>query len=379
MRVYQLARHLAPDNDVTLLSYAEPHRAVSERERRAVCQRVRLVQRAPLAAGHRRVEQARSLLSMSPFNGRTLCTPDMQQALDDCLDDGYDLVQVETSPMMWLRFPQDVRVVLDEHNIESEVLQRMGRSERSLSRRLFNAAEAVKYRRIEERAWRQVAGCVVTSDREVPTVSRTAPRTPVAVVPNAVDPEHFHPASAASPVHPDRIVFTGLLSYRPNVDAVRFFIDDVLPRVRARRPAAVFQVVGDGPDSVLRSLLAEGVQVTGLVPDLRPYLARAACVVAPLRMGGGTRLKVLEALSMGTGLVSTRLGCEGIDVRHGEHLLIADEPDDVADAVCSLLADPDLRRALGQRGRQLVVDRYSWQRSAELLQEHHALIAGVGR
>ena len=378
MRVYQLARHLALRHDVTLLSYADHSRDVQTEDRVAVCRKVVLVPREPVTGRRRRAQQARAVVTRSPFSARTLFSAPLQTALTASLQAGYDIVQVEGSPLMCLDYGS-ATVVLDEHNIESEVLQRMRLAERSRLRRAYNGAEAAAYRQVERRAWARAAACVVTSEREIDAVTAVAPATPVLVVPNAVDPALFAPSSCPVPTVPDRIVFTGLLRYRPNLDAVHWFVEDVLPRVRRQRPGATFVIVGDGDPDDLADLRGRGVEVTGLVPDIRPYLASAACVVAPLRMGGGTRLKVLEALSMQKPLVSTTLGCEGLDVRDAEHLLIADGPDDMARAVTTLLEDRGFGERLGATGRQLVLGRYSWARSAEALHDVHAAVAGAGQ
>ena len=199
-------------------------------------------------------------------------------------------------------------------------------------------------------------------------MQRRAPGVPTAVVPNGVDPDFFAPADVPA-ADQAGIVFNGILSYRPNVDAVEHFLADVLPLVRRRRPDVSFTVVGRGPDEVLQRFTELGAVVTGFVTDLRPVLAHAACVVVPIRMGGGTRLKIVEALSMGLGIVSTPAGAEGIAVRAEEHLLLSQTADDMAADVLRLLDDPALRSRLGRAGRRLVVDTYSWERCAAPLDD----------
>ena len=166
-----------------------------------------------------------------------------------------------------------------------------------------------------------------------------------------------------------RIVFTGLLSYRPNLDAARHLVDDILPRIRERHRSVTLTIVGSGRDADLDALRRPGVTVTGWVTDVRPYLRRASVVVAPLRIGAGTRLKVVEGLAMAKPMVSTTVGCEGIDVRSGEHLLVADAPDDFADAVVLLLRDRALGDRLGTAGHRLARDHYSWEGAAGQLAE----------
>jgi glycosyltransferase involved in cell wall biosynthesis len=257
--------------------------------------------------------------------------------------------------------------VLDEHNIEYELLGRLHRGERSTLRRAQYRLEEHKVRRFERSSWGRVDGVAVTSEREEVIVRRHAPGTSTAVVPNGVDLEYFSPGD--DEVKEGEIVFTGLMTYRPNLDGARYLVDDVLPRVRARHPGATVTIVGRVYDADLDALRRPGVTVTNWVDDVRPYVRRASVVVAPLRMGGGTRLKVVEGLAMAKPMVSTTIGCEGIDVRPGEHLLVADAPDDFADAVARLLRDRALCHRLGVAGNRLALAHYSWEGAVDQLDE----------
>jgi polysaccharide biosynthesis protein PslH len=154
---------------------------------------------------------------------------------------------------------------------------------------------------------------------------------------------------------------TGLMHYRPNIDGAVYFVREILPRILASRPGVVFYIVGAGATDELKRLSSDNVVVTDTVPDVRPYVYKSAVFVVPLRMGGGTRLKVLEGMSMAKAVVSTSVGCEGIDVSHDEHLLIVDEPRAFADAVLRLLADRERRLELGRKGRALVERQYRWE------------------
>jgi glycosyltransferase involved in cell wall biosynthesis len=201
--------------------------------------------------------------------------------------------------------------------------------------------------------------CVVTSEREVDAVRACAPDTPVAVVPNAVDVKYFAPCDTS--VTPHTVIFNGTLDYRPNLDAARYLIDDIWPLVRTRYPDASLTLTGrtDGVDT--RSLTRPGVRLLGQVPDIRPYVSEAAAVAVPIRIGGGTRFKVLEGLAMGKPIVSTAVGCEGVAVSDGEHLLIADDAPAFASRIFEVFENADLRDALGQAGRRLIETGYSWE------------------
>jgi glycosyltransferase involved in cell wall biosynthesis len=247
-------------------------------------------------------------------------------------------------------------------------------SERSPLRRLFNRLEYKRFRRHEERWWGRVDAIALTSDREEPVVRERAPQTPVAVVPNGVDLEYFRPRDDRP--EPDTVVFNGVLDYRPNLDAAQHLVDEVWPIVRRRRPQARLLIVGRGDEAERERLRRPGVELTGEVPDVRPYLAGAAVVIVPIRMGGGTRLKVVEALSMARPMVSTTLGCEGVNVRHGEHLLVADGADEFAGAVIQLLEDRWLAAELGRAGRRRMEEEYSWELAGERLESLYGRVLG---
>jgi glycosyltransferase involved in cell wall biosynthesis len=196
-------------------------------------------------------------------------------------------------------------------------------------------------------------------------------------VPNGVDPDAFAPLDVLQ--RPGRMIFTGLVDYRPNYDGITWFVDEVFPRVRRTHPNAELLIVGQGSPQALDQLRRPGVIATGRVPDLTPYLAEAEVSVIPLRIGGGTRLKLVEAMSMGKAVVSTSLGAEGIDALHGTHVMLADEPASFAEAVSQLLDSADVRHRLGRQARALAMEKYSWSRSAQLMEDlHRDVVPGRG-
>jgi glycosyltransferase involved in cell wall biosynthesis len=358
VRAYNLLRQLAVRHDVTLLSSAGPHDQDGI-EALGKHLRVVTVPRPEPAGAARRLRQLRSIVTFQSFWTAELSSTALQDAIDElCATVPFDLVQLEASVLCALEIPAGIRVVLDAHNIEYELLQRMATGERSLARRAFNTLEYRSYRRFEERSWTRVDGCAVTSGREERIVRAAAPQTLTAVVPNGVDLEFFTQSNAA--VEPRTVVFNGTLRYRPNVDAAHYLVDDIWPLTRAQYPDARLIIVGNVPAAEQRSLDQPGVVLTGEVPDIRSYLRRATAVVIPVRMGGGTRLKVLEGLAMGKAMVSTSVGCEGIATRDGVHLLIADDAPTFASRMSQLFADSALRERLGKAGRSLIEAEYSW-------------------
>jgi len=362
IRVYELIKNLARNHHVTLLTYAEAGQEARIAPLQELCKAVHTVlpsQSSDTSQG-KRSQQLAALFSTASYQHRSTYTPQMQAAIDALLaKEEFDIVQVEFSQMGAFNFKTKAVVVLDEHNLEYELLYRTHCSERSPVRKLYNGLEYVKFRSEEQRTWRKVDACLLTSQREEEILHGVLPKKPTAVVPNGVDIEKFK-ATRETQVNPDSIVFTGLMKYRPNIDGVVFFVKEVLPHILKVRPSVVFSIVGQGPTEEIQRLAGPNVVVTGRVPEVGPYLNQAAAIVVPLRMGSGTRLKVLEALAMGKAMVSTSLGCEGIHVQSGKHLLIADDPVQFAQNVLQILDDPTLAECIGQNARTLAEGEYSW-------------------
>ena len=374
LRVHYLVRELARHHRVTILAYDAPGHVGAESHYEAAGIEVRLV---PLATRPRAswARKLRALQSRHSHRWHDRYRPAMQAALDAILADRrHDIVQIE-SPEFWrYRYKTSVPVYLDSHNIWYELRARAIDLRRGVVRKAYQRLDNAKARREEQAAWRRLAGCLVTSEREA-RVFREQRARRVVVVPNGVDPEYLQPSDG--PVDPDSLVFTGLMAYQPNSDAVRWFAADILPRILSERPAVHLTVVGkDVPPSVL-ALAGPSVTITGSVPDIRPYLGQAAVVVVPLRAGSGTRTRTLEALSMGRAVVSTSIGAEGLEVTSGEDIILADTAEDFAQAVTRLLADPAEAARLGAAGRRLVERRYAWSRIAADVARHYELVVPV--
>jgi polysaccharide biosynthesis protein PslH len=359
IRVYQIVKYLAQRHQVSLLAYSGPNEQDSVSALECTGAAVHAVIRNEPTTGSKRRAQLTSMLSPASFQRQDLHSSAMQAAIDRVLaSEQFNIILVESSPMSGFDFGSRVPLLVDEHNIEYELLYRTFKTERSPLRKLYNWVEYRKFRGEERRSWTHSNGCILTSDREETILRRYAPHTPTLVVPNGVDIENFRPSPGVA--DPDNIVFVGVMHYRPNVDAALYFIHEILPHVVQARPRAMFTIVGGGAPDELRRLAGPNVVLADTVPDTRPYLNQAGVLVVPLRMGSGTRLKVLEGLAMGRPLVTTSLGCEGIEAVHGEHLLVADDPIEFARSVLRVLGDPELAATLGRQGRTLVEARYNW-------------------
>jgi glycosyltransferase involved in cell wall biosynthesis len=260
-----------------------------------------------------------------------------------------------------------VRVIIDQHNVEHELLARTYQHEQGWLRKWYNWHESRLLKTIEVERCRSATLVLTTSERDQRALQCLLHRHDIAVVPNGVDVERFSSIQTQTEVA-GRIVFTGAMNYYPNVDAVLFFARHCWPLIQALTPSATWFIVGRHPPPEVRQLARlSSVTVTGEVPDVRPYLAEAEVVIAPLRIGSGTRLKILEALAMRKAVVSTSIGCEGLLVEPGKHLLVADFPHTFAQAVVTLLPNRARRVALGNAGRALVETTYNWQECGKRL------------
>jgi glycosyltransferase involved in cell wall biosynthesis len=304
----------------------------------------------------------RDLVSRAPLHALKYRTPTMWRRIRELLArNHYDLVHLDMlhlSEYMDLTGPTPV--VLVEHNVESVLLQRRAEAERNPLVRAYVRYQARKLARYEARACARARHVVAVSELDAELLRAMAPGARVTSIPNGVDTEFFRARDVAP--QPDGLVFVGGLTWFPNLDAIRYFCAEILPLVQAEVPGLRLSVVGKipGPRAIRDIASLPNVRLLGLIDDVRDVISAAPVYVVPLRVGGGTRLKILDALSMGKAIVSTSVGCEGLDVRDGEQILIADTPADFARAVVRALREPRLAAGLGARGRELVQQRYEW-------------------
>jgi sugar transferase (PEP-CTERM/EpsH1 system associated) len=254
----------------------------------------------------------------------------------------------------------NARLILSTHNIESERLQRESRISAFGFRRLAVAVDGMFFPAWEERALQHFDGISAVSESDRRWIADRAPKAQVALAPNGVDTAGFASRDERS-VSTNKIVFTGVMDYPPNVDAVVWFVNDIWPLLRKRKPDAQFVIVGARPSAAVSALgQRDGVTVTGAVEDIRPYVAEAFAFVVPLRSGGGTRLKILQAMAIGCPVISTAIGAEGLAVTNGEDILFAETPEDFVSQVLALERSATLAHTLGAAGRTLVAERYDW-------------------
>ena len=266
-----------------------------------------------------------------------------------------DLLQVEYSQLAsYLSVGSARRKVLDFHNIESSLATSFAKSSKTLKGRLAYV-EAPLLRRRERLGAEQADLVTVVSTKD-------AERMPGHPRELLVCPNGWEPTEQLPPSDEPTAVFVALMGWKPNIDAAVWLGRDVWPLVRARMPEARLLLVGREPSAEVRALASDDIEVTGTVPDVRPYLARARVALAPLRSGGGTRLKVLEALDAGRPIVSTTIGIEGLEDLVGDGALVADDAQGFADRVVELLSDPERAAKAGDVGHETVAERYAWDR-----------------
>jgi glycosyltransferase involved in cell wall biosynthesis len=379
LRVFNLLKHLASRHRVTLLTLADSAEDVATHipDLERLCGRVIVIpwRPGPAALAGRAILGAGWIgtLPLSVLNKRS---PALAGALHELLQrESFDVVQIE-----WIQMAQHVhdldwallarRGVLVEHDVAWLPLDRRVGVTRGLARR-FWAREARLMRAYEEAAWRRFARVVTMSEDDARHVRPVTGR--VSVVPNGVDTGHY--AECVDAKRDDRtLLLVGWFRHDPNVDALRYFLESIYERIVQRHPDVKLRIVGSHVPRALERLAARwsSVELAGYVEDVRSELARAAVSVVPLRVGGGTRLKILESMAAGTPVVTTSIGCEGLEVEVDRHVLVGDSPEAFAARVSDLLADRDRQRRLAREARSLVELRYDWSRSAQALESVYA-------
>jgi sugar transferase (PEP-CTERM/EpsH1 system associated) len=368
-RSYYLLKMLARQHTVSLLAIDDGVTLSSPQSLAPLEDFTSTMQIVPFHVAYsKRVRQLLNTLSGKSTYLSQHITRSMQDALTDLLArEQYDALVFECALASDYLLPPGVKIILDQHNIEYEVLYRTYLHERFSLRKWYNWRESRLVKQAEIRLCKRADALVMTSERELVAMKKLLPRTMIAVVPNGVDITYFNGDRSAQE---QRIIFTGSMEYYPNIEAVLFFARTCWPRIREAVPAATWQIVGKNPLPAVQNLARlPGVTVTGSVADVRPYFKQATVAIVPLLVGGGTRLKILEAMAMRTPVVSTSLGCEGLAVEAGTHLLVADQAEAFAQSVIELLTNPLRCHGLIEAGRALVEAEYSWEKCGDCLQQ----------
>ena len=291
----------------------------------------------------------------------------------------FDLVHYEMFHVAQFCTETDLPSLLSQQNVDSAIWRRLCQETANPLRKCLYWTQQRAFERYERLINPKFDIVTCASEIDKQAFQRTSAESRFEIIPNGVDIEDYQPDSTpvgetsgldaiGLDVQEPHLIYIGSMDWYPNEDAVTFFADEVLPRIHEKLPNVQFTAVGGNPSPRVQKL-GENPQilVTGRVPEIKPYFARATVFVVPLRIGSGTRLKILEALAMGKAVVSTTVGAEGLDLGIGEEILIADEPKAFAEAVLRLLTDASLRRKLGEKGRARVERDYDWRSIGEKL------------
>lgn len=363
MRNWSVLRALAEEGHlVTLLTFADPAEEFDLTVVREVCNDVIVVplQMQNLTSKTNYARRIASLFSSKPYAIRRFASAEMRMRVESELASGsYGAMICESAYAMVNVLQTGAPIVLDNHNVEHLILARYSAFERNPAKRLYAALEARRLRNMEREACKRatVSLCCSEADRE--HFQALWPSGDFRVVPNCIDVGRYSPTSCEEP---RTVLYQGGMDWFPNRDAVEFFVESMLPRLREAVPDLKFVIAGRNPSSEFRQKLSRlpNVVVTGTVPDMRPVIGEATVCVVPLRIGSGTRLKILEAAAMGKAIVSTRVGAEGLEFRDSKEIMLADTPEEFISATTRLLLNPDLRMQMGRAAQVRVEQAYSF-------------------
>jgi sugar transferase (PEP-CTERM/EpsH1 system associated) len=334
-------------------------------------------------ATYRRTNILRGLIGPTPLNVLNYTSPRVLAEVDRIVrEQSFDTIQIESMHLIAYarrirQLAPQSRLILDWHNIESEILARYAENDSNPLRAWYARRTSDLSRNVENELLRLCDAHTVCSGREREVLHQRVPEARIEVVGNGVDCEFFAGNPTPGGARND-VLFMGRMDYHANIDAALYFASKTWPLIHARRPELRLVIVGAQPAKAILALREQGITVTGTVDDVRPYYQSALTSVVPLRVGGGTRLKVLEAMAAGTPVISTTLGAEGLEVTPGKDILIADSPQAMADAVVSLQAGSQQWREIAANGRRLVKAKYDWSVVGEILWRLHVEQVAMG-
>jgi glycosyltransferase involved in cell wall biosynthesis len=374
IREYYFARALAAHADVTYVSFIQPGFPEPGAGELGFFREVVLV---PLLGRYGLRKIVRGLIGRRPLNVLNYTTDEMKSALREVAARGrFDLVHLDSCHMVeYVRLIEGVwhspaRAVYDWHNIESELMLRFAANVDSLPKRVYANLTATRLAGLERRILGSGFGHVVCSAREKEKLLAIAPGARIAVVENGVDTQRFAPAGETAARQ--RLVYVGAMDFHANIDAVRWFTREAWPAIHRRFPEWRLTLIGSNPAPAVRELAREpNVEVTGTVADVVPYYRDALAAIVPLRTGGGTRLKILEAMAAGVPVISSRQGAEGLAVTPGQDIEVVDEASGWLPALTAIATEPGLWNARSQAGLALARTRYDWRLLGERLYEEY--------
>src|SRR5215469_1230423 len=380
IRSFQIARQLNPWHQMTFLSYYDGPRDIAYEQQLSSCfasticiatgkslnpllQALDYVHRLPRKAAY--AVTRFECLSVRETIKSQLQEKNFDVAVCDFLDAAVN-------------FPEEIGIpaVLFQHNVESEIWRRHATTEHNPAIRLLYQLEFRKMLRYESDTVRKFHHVIAVSNHDRELMGAWVDPTRISVVPTGVDLRQFRRGSTQKTSSP-LVMFVGAMDWEPNIDAVEYFCDKIWPAVLHKVPEARFRIVGRNPDRRVQKLVSNSVEVTGRVDSVVEQLWQAAVVVVPLRVGGGTRLKIYEAMAAGKAIVSTSVGAEGLDVHHGNDIILADTPEVFSRALTTFLLDTALRGRIERAAADLVT-RHDWTSAARKFAEVLQKVAETG-
>jgi glycosyltransferase involved in cell wall biosynthesis len=379
IRIFNLIKQLSKEHDIALLCFSREGEVTEDRLRvmRRYCFMVQAVPLPRFRPGS--FSSIVGFFSACPRSFVDTYSRRMQALVERVSkEENFSVViasQFDVAP--YAARLEGVPMIFEE--VELTSLREQYTNQSRISRRLRYGLTWWKTRRFAAYLLRQFDGCTVASPQERANVLDIVPNfRAVGVVPNGVDLDRYE-GDFGTP-EPGALVFPGALTYSANFDAMKFFLQEVFPLIKSRRPDITLRITGKTSGVPVDCLaLDENVILTGYLDDVRPTVAQSWACVVPLCLGGGTRLKILEAMALGTPVVSTSKGAEGLEVTPGKDILIADEPTALTDAVLCLVGDPALRVELAANGQRLVRERYGWEQIGEKLDQFLLQVVGKHR
>lgn len=391
IRVLNLLLHLAERHHITLISHPNLEESETSEGQAFLDSRgihTIIVPRMPAIEAtvrKRPLFYARTLLNLfsdKPFSAQVHTCSNMKRAIREFgKTHSVDLWQCEWAPYSnYLRNIGKTPWIMMAHDIQTCIWDRYCQSETNPARRWYLRQQRNKYHRFEQELMRHAPLTVTVTEEDAHRAKSMFGATNLAVVDNGVDVD-FYRDSESSKRSDNNLLFLGSLDWRANLDAVGLLLDVILPNIREQLPNTKLTVVGRRPPNWLRSRIEtiDFAELHGDVPDVRPYLQQAAALVVPLRIGGGSRLKILEALASGTPVVSTNVGAEGIKIAPGEHYFAADSIEHFHQAAIACLSNREEAHRITMQGHQVVASRYDWRVLADKLEQvwHRAVESGI--
>lgn len=366
--MYHILNHLSSRYDVTVAGFSETgDKNLFKKEFPELIGKMHFIKRR--TEKYRKLRQLWSLFTPHSYWYSWSKSRKMQRMIKELLvTNSYDFIIDEFASMGHYVYETNAIRILDAHNVEYDNFHRMSKIKGAPIRKRFYEREYQLSHKEEVAVFNRHDAIFVTSRRDGDLIRKDKESAEIFVIPNGVETEYFKNSGKVDE-EIFSMVFTGAMKYLPNNEGMLYFLEKIFPLIKDRVPNAKIYIVGSNPPSELKAYESASIIVTGFVEDVRPYVERSSVFVVPLNMGSGTRLKILESFSMKKPVVSTSIGCEGLEVEDGEHLLIRDDPETFADAVIALFKESDLRERLISKSFDLVKYKYDWKVVGGLIDE----------